>query len=53
MLLILLGVLELQRYVLLTWGAWLVAVTLLVAPFWFNPQTFSMSKTTVRGTAPI
>lgn len=48
MLLILLGLLRLDSYVMSTWGAWLVALTLLVAPFWFNPQTFSMSKTTVR-----
>ena len=47
MLLILLALLRMPSYFMHTWGAWLVALTLLVAPFWFNPETFNMSKTTV------
>lgn len=27
-----------------TWGSWLVACSLLAAPFWFNPLSFSTSK---------
>ena len=46
-LLLLLALLNFQDYVVATWGPWLIAVTLLIAPFWFNPQTFSLSKTTV------
>jgi len=47
MLLLLLALLNFQDYVVSTWGPWLIAITLLIAPFWFNPQTFSLSKTTV------
>ena len=47
-LLVLLALLRFQDYVVSTWGPWLIAITLLVSPFWFNPQTFSLSKTTVR-----
>ena len=47
-LLLLLALLSFQDYVVSTWGPWLIAITLLIAPFWFNPQTFSLGKTTVR-----
>ncbi len=47
-LLLLLALLSFQDYVVSTWGPWLIAITLLVSPFWFNPQTFSLTKTTVR-----
>ena len=53
MLLLLLAMLSFHQYLLTTWGAWLVAATLLIAPFWFNPQTFSMSKTSVRPDCPL
>lgn len=32
------------NYSALTWGTWLVAGSLLLSPFWFNPMTFSMTK---------
>lgn len=32
------------NYSALTWGTWLVAGSLILAPFWFNPMTFSMKK---------
>ncbi len=47
MLLLLLALLNFQDYVVSTWGPWLIAITLLIAPFWFKTQTFSLSKTTV------
>ena len=50
-LLLLLALLSFQDYVVSTWGPWLIAITLLVSPFWFNPQTFSLTKTTVRCSA--
>ena len=28
----------------LTWGTWLVSASLIFAPFWFNPMTFSITK---------
>lgn len=28
----------------MTWGTWMVAISLMLAPFWFNPLTFSVSK---------
>ncbi|GLC38942.1 hypothetical protein PLESTB_000464000 [Pleodorina starrii] len=31
-------------YVGLTWGTWLAAVSLLLAPCWFNPMAFSPTK---------
>lgn len=52
MLLLLLALLSFHDYVVSTWGPWLIAITLLIAPFWFNPQTFSLSKTTVRPRYP-
>lgn len=45
MLLVLLAAVSTQEYISSTWGAWLVAVCLMAAPFWFNPQTFSMTTT--------
>lgn len=31
-------------YASTTWGAWLVVVSVLFAPFWFDPQTFQLSR---------
>lgn len=31
-------------YGALTWGIWLVAASLMVAPIWFNPLTFNMDN---------
>ena len=28
----------------MTWGTWLVAASLIAAPFWFNPLGFSLPK---------
>ncbi|GAX79705.1 hypothetical protein CEUSTIGMA_g7146.t1 [Chlamydomonas eustigma] len=28
-----------------TWGTWLVSASLIFSPFWFNPLTFSITKT--------
>lgn len=28
----------------MTWGAWLVATSLIFSPFWFNPMTFDTAK---------
>ncbi|KDD75094.1 1,3-beta-glucan synthase, partial [Helicosporidium sp. ATCC 50920] len=44
--LILLALINTSDYALLTWSAWLVAVCLLWAPFWFNPQTFQIERCT-------
>ncbi len=44
----LLALLHLQHYWIATWGAWLVVVCLLSAPFWFNPQTFDSKNVVVR-----
>ena len=46
--LVLLALLHLQHYWIATWGAWLVVVSLLSAPFWFNPQTFDSKTVAVR-----
>ena len=45
----LLAFLHLDHYWIATWGAWLVVVSLLSAPFWFNPQTFDGKNVVVRG----
>ena len=34
----------LQSYGATTWSAWLVAASLLWAPFWFNPQSFQLER---------
>ncbi len=44
----LLALLNLDHYWIATWGAWLVVVCLLSAPFWFNPQTFDGKNVVVR-----
>ena len=44
----LLALLHIQHYWIATWGAWLVVVCLLSAPFWFNPQTFDGKNVVVR-----
>lgn len=28
----------------MTWGTWLVSASLIAAPFWFNPLSFSLPK---------
>ncbi|KAK9815749.1 hypothetical protein WJX72_008855 [[Myrmecia] bisecta] len=45
LLLILLAVVGFDNYGSSTWGPWLAAVCILIAPFWFNPGTFSMTVT--------
>ncbi|KAG1671279.1 hypothetical protein FOA52_010850 [Chlamydomonas sp. UWO 241] len=32
---------------LMTWGIWLVAFSLILSPFWFNPNAFELSKVAV------
>ena len=32
------------NYPSMTWGTWLVAASLIAAPFWFNPLGFSLPK---------
>jgi 1,3-beta-glucan synthase len=32
------------NYGALTWSSWLLAVTLLFSPLWFNPFSFEMAK---------
>jgi hypothetical protein len=34
-----------QDYPQVSWSTWLVAVSILWAPFWFNPQTFQLERT--------
>lgn len=29
-----------------TWGTWMVAMSLLLSPFWFSPLSFSIGKVT-------
>ena len=36
----------LQQYASTTWSTWLVSVSLLWSPFWFNPGTFVIEKCT-------
>lgn len=41
---VMLAFLGIPDYVMATWGTWLVAISLTVAPFWFNPATFRVSS---------
>jgi 1,3-beta-glucan synthase len=45
LLLILLSLLAPQSYAASTWSTWLVCVSILWAPFWFNPGSFQLEKT--------
>jgi len=42
---ILLAILDVPGYASATFGAWMVALSLLFAPFWFNPVQFVVEKT--------
>jgi hypothetical protein len=42
MLLIVLALSNPESYPVTTWATWLVAVSLVWSPFWFNPQTFQV-----------
>ena len=33
-----------QSYAGITWSTWLVSVSILWSPFWFNPQTFQLDR---------
>ena len=41
----LLAILDVPGYALATFGAWIVALSLLFAPFWFNPRQFTLQQT--------
>ncbi|KAK2080835.1 hypothetical protein QBZ16_000689 [Prototheca wickerhamii] len=43
-LLVLVALVDTPDYAALTWSTWLVVVCILVAPFWFNPQTFQIER---------
>ncbi|CAD7698647.1 unnamed protein product [Ostreobium quekettii] len=45
MLCVMLGVLDIPGYGFATFGSWMVAISLVTAPFWFNPVQFVMSQT--------
>ena len=34
----------LQSYIGIAWSTWMVAVSILWSPFWFNPQTFQLER---------
>lgn len=42
---VLLAILDIPGYASATFGAWMVALSLLFAPFWFNPVQFVVEKT--------
>jgi len=42
---VLLAILDIPGYASATFGAWMVALSLLFAPFWFNPVQFVVSQT--------
>ena len=45
MLLILLALLNPYQYPMTTWSTWMVTISILWAPFWFNPGSFMLEKT--------
>jgi 1,3-beta-glucan synthase len=42
MLAFMLFVLGIEKFGRSTWGTWLVAISLTISPFWFNPATFRL-----------
>ncbi|CAD7698034.1 unnamed protein product [Ostreobium quekettii] len=42
---VMLGILDIPGYAFATFGSWMVAISLVTAPFWFNPMQFVMSQT--------
>lgn len=44
LLLILLALLNPYQYAITTWSTWMVCVSILWAPFWFNPGSFLLEK---------
>jgi 1,3-beta-glucan synthase component len=45
LLLILLALSDPESYAATTWSTWMVCISILWAPFWFNPGSFLLEKT--------